>query len=55
MKMICERCWERCCKCSRSQQEADRQKIIRDYAKSEGLPDGWQPGQLINSGEAKDR
>lgn len=37
MKMVCDRCWERCCKCSPSQQEADRQKILSEFWSSEGF------------------
>jgi len=47
MKMVCDRCWERCCKCSPVEQEADRQKVIEEYRKSMDLPVGWQPGQIV--------
>lgn len=48
MKMVCDRCWERNCQCGAGVRAADRQKIISDFAKSEGLPDGWQPGQRVS-------
>lgn len=47
MKMICDRCWERRCRCSPIQREADRQKIIEEFRKAEGLPPEWQPGSVV--------
>jgi hypothetical protein len=52
MRMICDRCWERRCKCSPRDQADDRAKVIEGYRKAEGLPEGWKPGAAIHEQKA---
>lgn len=47
MMFKCDRCWENPCVCSPDLQKADREKIIADFARSEGLPLGWYPGMKL--------